>query len=118
MQKLLVLVLTIALTGTQALYASSGDKTRTSAPKTDTIRFGAEDSFPYAVGHGGAATTQPIASNSDGLHDMAGEGDGQVTSGTPQAPSQPPRHKHHLRNALIVFGACFAMALVIAVASK
>lgn len=118
MPKLLAFVLTIALTGTQELYASSGDKTRPVAPNTDTILFGAEGSLLSEAGYRGVAAKGPIVPNSDRLDDMGGEGDSQVSSGPPQAPSQPPRHKHHLRNALIVFGACFAMALIIAVASK
>jgi hypothetical protein len=65
-----------------------------------------------------APSTLPISSGHNGPNDMVEASDGQVTTGTPQAPPKQPHHKHHLRNALIVFGACFAMALVIAVVSK
>ena len=40
----------------------------------------------------------------------------QATPGNNQSP--PRHHSHLLRNGLIVFGACFAFALVVAVASK
>ncbi len=50
--------------------------------------------------------------------DLPTDSNGQVASGTQQNSSQRPHHSHHLRNALIGFGACFALALVIAVAAK
>ncbi len=50
--------------------------------------------------------------------DLQTDSNGQVVSGTQQKSSQRPHHSHHLRNALIGFGACFALVLAIAVAAK
>ncbi len=131
MQKSLILILVIVLTGSRGVYASTGDASHPAVKQTDD--FGGESAvrintaggrnlgeyiLPSAREDAEAATPLSISSAHNRPNDMDEVSDGQVTTGTPQVPPQKPRRKHHLRNALIVFGACFAMALLIAVASK
>jgi len=131
MQKWLILILVIALAGSQGVCASTGNASRPAVKQTDDLwgkhalitnsaegRDLGENILSSIREYSEAATTLPISSGHNGPNDMVEASDGQVTTGTPQSPPKQPHHKHHLRNALIVFGACFAMALVIAVASK
>ncbi len=127
MQKSLIMVLLIALAGSHAVYASADEVNRSRTTKIDdfagesavTIKSTVEDAHRLSAEvDAGASTTRSIPSDLNRPSDMAEVSGGQVTTGTTQTPLRQPRHKHHLRNALIIFGACFAMALVIAVASK
>lgn len=52
------------------------------------------------------------------VESMAEDPGGQATPGSNQYPPQHRHHGHFLRNVLIGLGACFAFALVAAVASK
>lgn len=97
-----ILIVMIALTATQAVYASTENARHELTADTDVRK----------------TISQPVTTDASEPHLIADVSDGQVGTGTSQAPSRPPRHKHHLRNALIAFGACFALALVIAVAAK
>ena len=62
------------------------------------------------------AASEPVTLNYTEVKDVAEDPGGQPTSGSSQSP--PRHHGHFLRNALIGLGACFAFALIVAVASK
>ncbi len=131
MQKSFILILVIALAATQALYGSTGEASRTVTTNTDHL---AEESVvgTHSLGNRNSSRDTLLSADAEVGATMYGsaspsviepngtvEGsEDQIGTGTSKAPSQQPRHKHHLRNALIAFGACFALALVIAVASK
>lgn len=102
MRKSLIFVFLIPLTSVQVVYASTDD-----ARRAQTADTSLRETSP-----------RPISSEVRGQHEIADSSYGQTGTGPSQTASQPPRHKHHLRSALIVFGACFGMALVFAVASK
>ena len=130
MQKSFIWTLVIALTGSQALYASGGKANSALTTKTGSSFGGSPTTSPLpndeslavntlaSAEASEAGTNESVSSDLNRPSDIAEPSYGQVVSGSPSAPRQQPRHKHHLRNALIAFGACFALALVIAVAAK